>query len=69
MLAMYWQRSGVFKCQIGVPLDQCQDMAGAKKRVNYPGQPLPTRLSVKPGVDDVAFLRIVELAIRRFRTE
>jgi len=69
VLAMYRQESGVFKCEIGVPLEQCQDMAEAKKRANYRGQPLPTVLSVEPGVDDDVFLRIVEVAIRRFRAE
>lgn len=69
VLAMYRQESGVFKCEIGVALGQCQDIAEAKKRANYRGHPLPTLLSVDPGVDDDAFLRLVEIAIHQFRAK
>ncbi len=68
VLAMYWQKkSRVLKCEIGVPLRLCRDIA--KRQANHRGKPLPTLLSVEPGVDDEPFVRIVDTAVRRFRAE
>ena len=70
LLAMSFKRTlGHFSAEVFLPLEYCIGLGNNQKRANHVGKKLPALIKVVPGVDDAAYLNIVEHSISQFRNQ
>lgn len=68
VITMTWLRTkAYFSCQTFLPPNECVEQGMPIGGVKPNTGALSSRLNVRPGVDDEAFLSIVRLSIQRFR--
>lgn len=68
VITMAWMPTkGYFSCQALLPPDECIQQGMPPDGVRPNTGPLSSRLNVRPGDDDEAFLSIVGLSVQRFR--
>lgn len=68
VVTMAWvPTKGCFFCQVLLPPNGCIEQGMPPDGVRPNTAPLSSRLTVRPGVDDEAFLSIVDLSVQRFR--
>ncbi len=56
-----------FACQVFAAPDECVELGFPEEQITQQAGPLETGLTVRPGIDDEAFLQIVARSIQRFR--
>lgn len=68
IITMAWiPTKGYFSCQALLHPHECIEQGMPPDSVRPNTDPLASRLNVRPGVDDGAFLSIVDLSVQRFR--